>query len=475
MGDPRPLASSKTAGAAADGDGAAVGAPPRRLAVAALLLGIALTVVDGAIANVALPTIARALAVSPRTSVLIVNAYQVAVAISLLPLAALGDRVGFRRIFLSGLSLFIVASIGCAGARSFAALGAWRTLQGFGAAGVMCVGTALTRHIYPRAMLGRGLGLNTLVVALSTAAAPTIGALLLSLGHWPLIFAINIPLGLASAVAGLFSLPRNRPAEGRFDGASALLGALAIGLMLLTVEGIGAGRPLLVVGVTGGAGAVAAAIFLRRQFEIAPPLLPVDLMRQPVFGLSLATAAVSFCAQALAMVVIPFFLTRHLHLRIVDVGLAMSAWPLAVMVTAPVAGRLADRPSGDLGAAGLTIASAGFVLLALLPEGAGLASVVWRMAVCGVGFGLFQLPNTRRIIEWTPPHRTGSVSGTIGTVRLVGQTAGASLAALALAGGAQWPALATPAPSAFLALAAASLSLFRSAKQPTGERVTALP
>src|SRR5690625_5202618 len=182
--------------------------PPQRFwAMVTLVLSIAMAVLDSTVINVALPTIAEELAASPSASIWIVNAYQLAIIAMLLPLSSLGDRIGYRRIYISGLSLFSLASLLCALSDSLLMLTAARILQGLGAAGIMSINAALVRFIYPRHMLGQGIGLIALVVSISAAAGPTVAAGVLSIAEWHWLFAINVPIGLAALWIGLRSLP----------------------------------------------------------------------------------------------------------------------------------------------------------------------------------------------------------------------------------------------------------------------------
>src|SRR6201985_1876407 len=192
-------------------------APRRYWAVLTIALGIIMSVMDGAIANVALPTIARDLHASAAFSIWIVNGYQLAITISLLPLASLGEIIGYRRVYIAGLLLFTIASLFCVLANTLTLLTIARILQGFGAAGIMSVNMALVRHIYPRVMLGRGIGINAMVVAVSAAIGPTIAAGILAVGPWPYLFAINVPLGLGALVIGQRYLPHTKPARHDFD------------------------------------------------------------------------------------------------------------------------------------------------------------------------------------------------------------------------------------------------------------------
>src|ERR1700760_541390 len=176
--------------------------PQRDWAILTIALGLVMSVIDGSIANVALPTIAADLDAEPAFSIWIVNGYQLAVTISLLPLASLGEIIGYRRVYLAGLVLFTLASLFCALSHTLLLLTVARIVQGFGAAGILSVNSALVRFIYPRAQLGRGIGINAMVVATSAAVGPTVAAAILAVSTWPYLFAINVPLGIVTMALG---------------------------------------------------------------------------------------------------------------------------------------------------------------------------------------------------------------------------------------------------------------------------------
>jgi DHA2 family multidrug resistance protein-like MFS transporter len=408
--------------------------PQRRWAVLTIALGIIMAVVDGAIANVALPTIARDLNASPAFSIWIVNGYQLAITISLLPLAALGEIIGYRRVYLSGLLLFTLGSLFCALSHTLLGLTAARIGQGFGAAGIMGVNAALVRFTYPRALLGRGIGLNALVVAVSAALGPTAAAAILAAGTWPYLFAINIPVGIAALTVGLRCLPHIPRANHSFDWQSAILSAITFGLGIAAIDSIGHGEAGFLYLLEAGVAIASGVLLVRRQRYVPSPLLPVDLLRIPIFALSICTSMASFCAQMLAFVSIPFYLESRFGYSAVQMGLLITPWPIAVAIAAPVAVRLAERyPAGLLGGVGLLLFAAGLGTLALLPSDPSISDVVWRMALSGLGFGLFQTPNNRTMIAAAPRERSGGASGMLATARLLGQTVGAALVALLLA------------------------------------------
>ncbi|HEX4160531.1 MAG TPA: MFS transporter [Rhizomicrobium sp.] len=441
--------------------------PQRYWAIATIVLGVSMAVLDSAIANVALPTIARDLHTNAAFSIWIVNAYQLAITISLLPLASFGDVIGYRRVYLAGLALFTLASLACAVSHTLTLLALSRVLQGFGAAGIMSVNTALIRFIYPQPMLGRGIGINAVVVAISSAAGPTIAGGILSVAAWPWLFAVNVPLGIAAVAIGSRALPKTPRTTHGFDLAGAVLSAAAFGFLIGGIDAGGHGQNGLLIAAEFAVALGCGFLLVRRERGRPAPLFPVDLLRNPVFALSVGTSICSFVAQMLAFVSLPFHLQQQFGYTAVQIGLLITPWPLAIAVAAPIAGRLADRyPAGLLGGLGLVTFAAGLFALAFLPQRPEYADIVWRMVLCGLGFGFFQSPNNRALLSSAPRHRSGGASGMLGTARLLGQTIGAALVALLfgqLAAQATNYALFIAAAFAFAAACVSSLRLLQRA------------
>ena len=409
------------------------GLPPerRRWAVLAIFTALAVASLDTAIANIALPTIAADLHVGPADVVWVVNVYQIALVATLLPLGAFGEIVGHSRVYLAGLALFTVASLASACAWSLESLLVSRTLQGLGASGMMSVNGALVGFVYPRELMGRGFGYNALVVATATTAGPTVAAAILALGPWPWLFALNVPIGIIAIAIGLKTLPQTPRASHRFDFTGAALTCGALGLFIFGVSSAAHHAPVAMVAIMVGAGLVFGWLAMRRHAGHPAPMLPVDLFRRPLFALSAATSVCSFTVQGLAFVSLPFYFQTVLHRSQVETGLFMTPWPLIVGLMAPIAGRLSDRYApGLLGGIGLVILCIGMALLATLPASPGVADIVWRMLVCGAGFGFFQAPNLKALMSSAPAGRSGSASSIIATGRLTGQTFGAALTAL---------------------------------------------
>ncbi|WP_066266171.1 MFS transporter [Hydrogenophaga palleronii] len=415
--------------------------PQRGRAVVVIVLGISLSVLDGSIVNLALPAMARELNAPASHTIWVVNAYQIASLVMLLPLAALGDRLGYRRVYLVGMLLFVLASIAAMLSTSLPMLTAARALQGLGAAGVMSVNTALVRLIYPSTRLGRGIAINSMVVATSTMAGPAVAAAILSVASWPWLFALNLPLGLLTLWMGRRALPFNPPrnkdaAPQKFSLIDVLLNVLMFTLVFVGADylGVRSGSAEHSAPVLGwallAAGVLVGVVYVRRQWHLATPLLPLDLLRIPVFALSMGSSLGAFCAQMLAFISLPFLLLDVQGRSHMDAGLIMTAWPMATVLVAPIAGRLIGRvPAGWLGGIGMLVFASGLLLAGLRPEHASSLDMAWRLALCGAGFALFQSPNNHTIVTTAPLHRSGAASGMLGTARLTGQTTGAVLLA----------------------------------------------
>jgi DHA2 family multidrug resistance protein-like MFS transporter len=403
----------------------------RRWAAAAIFTAIAMASLDTAIANIALPAIAVDLHVSPADVIWVVNVYQIALVATLLPLAALGEILGHRRVYLAGLLLFTLASLACACAWSLPSLLVARVLQGLGASGIMSVNAALVRFVYPARLLGRGVGHNALVVATAFTLGPTVASGILAIGPWPWLFAVNIPFGLTAMLIGLKTIPRTPRATHAFDFPGALLAVSALGLFIVGIGSATHHAQLWLVSIELAVAVLLGWILIRRQADHPAPMLPIDLFRRPLFALSAATSICSFSVQGLAFVSLPFYFEDILGRSQVETGFFMTPWPLVVAIMAPIAGRLSDRYAvGILGGIGLALLGVGMALLASLPASPGVTNIVWRMAICGCGFGFFQAPNIKALMSSAPAGRSGSASGIVATARLTGQTVGAALAAL---------------------------------------------
>ncbi|EYC51113.1 multidrug MFS transporter [Hylemonella gracilis str. Niagara R] len=431
----------------ATGDGLPDGLPfkQRLQALAVIVLGLVVSVLDASVVNLALPPIMRDLNASAAGSIWILNAYQLATLGLLLPLANLGDRLGHHRVYLFGMAIFTLASLACGLAQTLPQLAAARALQGVGAAGIMSVTAALMRLIYPRRLLGRGLAINSMVVAASTVAGPTVAAAILSFATWHWLFLVNIPLGLLTLWLGWRSLPHSPPATHRTEWTllDAALNVLVFSLVFLGADGLGthldaapgmshnsgvgySAQGLLLPALQLLAGLLLGVWYVQRQRRMTRPLLPLDLLRMPVFALSMCASVGAFCAQMIAFAGLPFLLLEVQGRTPLQAGALLTAWPLAIVVAAPLVGRVIGKvPGAWLGAAGMSLLATGLTLLALLPPHASDTMVVAWLLLCGAGFGIFQSPNNHIILTTAPAQRAGAAGGMLGTARLTGQTLGA--------------------------------------------------
>ena len=386
-------------------------------AMAATFCGLFLSVIDGTICNVTLPEIAAQLSVPSSDSIWIVNAFQLAIMMLLLPFSSLGELWGYKQVYLCGIVVFTAGSLSCTLSCSLAMLVISRVFQGIGAAMIMSVNTSIVKLIYPRRHLGEGVGLNATVVAIASVAGPSLSAAILAVAPWPWLFAINIPIGIATFIMAHRYLPNNpvKVVGRHFNWRDAVLNAATFGLF------IGCVAALLVVG----------AIYVRSQMGRKYPMLPFDLLKIPIFTTSVATSILSFTAQMLGMVAMPFLLVNTFGYDAVGTGLLMTSWPLVIVFVAPMAGWLISKVHpGILGGVGLTVMSIGCFSLAFVSPGEGHFGLVWRLMLCGAGFGMFQSPNNHLLLSSAPPQRAGSASGMLATARLTGQTTGAALVAM---------------------------------------------
>jgi len=291
----------------------------------------------------------------------------------------------------------------------------------------------------------------SVTVATASVAGPSLAALILSHASWQWLFAVNIPLAVLALVMGYIHLPTNStkdsakpagaPSRSTFGWTDVLLNGLTFSLVFIGADGLGEGHRVGAATSTGTpgwawltlcAGVVVGAVYWRRQRRQTLPLLAVDLLRIPVFALSMGTSITAFCAHTLAFVALPFMLIDQQGMTPAHAGWLITMWPLATAVTAPLAGRLIGRiADGLLGGIGLSLMGSGLLLLALLSaSGATDVQVASCLLLSGAGFGLFQSPNNHTIISTPPPHRSGAAGGMLATARLTGQSLGAVLLAL---------------------------------------------
>lgn len=386
--------------------------------------------------SIALPTLSRDLHVADSASVLVVTIYQLILMMTLLPLSALGDRLGHRAVYQGGLAIFVVATLLSFFAKSLPFLLVVRAFQALGAAGAMSVSAALIRQIYPVANLGRGLSLNTVMAAGFATLAPTVGGMILAVARWPWLFAALVPFGILSIIAGRKALPDPVIHDTPFDVSGAMLCATTFGLTVVGLEsGLHGDSPVISAAlVLLGLGI--GAVFVRRELQQDRPMLPVDLLGKRDIALPTIALFAGYLSSMSIMLVLPFTLQQRYGLSPAAAGAVLASWPLVTLFIAPASGALSDRyPAGLLGGMGMVIGVIGLLSLALLPSSPTHFDLVWRILLCGAGFGMFYSPNARQIVAAAPRHRTAAAGALTTTIRGSAQTLGATAVAWLLAAG----------------------------------------
>jgi DHA2 family multidrug resistance protein-like MFS transporter len=394
-----------------------------------ILVGLGLSSLGSAIVNIALPNISRSFATSGAAAVWVVNAYQLSATVCLLPTASLVESLGLKRVYAAGFAIFVAASLGCAFAPTLPMLVSARLIQGAGAAGVSVAGMAFVRVVYPHHMVSKGFALVALAVAIPGALGPTIASAILSVAKWPWLFLVNVPFGLAVPVF-IATAPRDVRSAGSLDLTGIALNALAFGLFVVGVGTLGTGDGPIAAGEIAG-GLFFFGVFVRQQLQHPMPMLPFDLFRIPLFTLSVWTSVCSYAAQIMAYVSLPFLFETSMHLSAVETGFLVTPWPLMTAVTALIAGRLATRyPASGICSVGLALLAIGLLLMIFLPAVPEKWDVAWRLALCGIGFGLFQTPNNTAMMTAGPVGRSGAASGMNAAARYIGWSLGSALVSL---------------------------------------------
>ncbi len=434
--------------------------------LAAVLLGSIMGPIDASVVYIALPAIAGVFGVDPTMVGWVSMAYLLVLGSFLLSFGRLGDMFGFKRLFLIGLLVFVVTSALCGLAPGLWVLVFLRALQAAGAGMMMAMAPAIITAAFPPQERGRALGMNGMAVALGLALGPSLGGLLVDTLGWRAIFYVNVPIGIAAYLWCRRILPAVRSEKRQsFDWPGVLLAFGGLGALLLFAsrgEAAGWSWPILLL---GGAALVLLGLFIAVENRTAEPMLDLKLFRNRVFSAGNGSALLNFMTQYVIVFLTPFFLQQVIGYSAARAGAIMTAFPLTVLVVAPLAGALSDQ-IGQRGLAFLGSLLCTFAAWALagLNQQAAPLDVAWRLSVFGLGTGIFQSPNNSAVMGAVPKFRLGIAGGVLATTRNVGMVLGIALggAVLAVRQAAHWQAGRT---DAFLAglqdayLVAALLSL----------------
>ena len=399
--------------------------------ILAISVSVFLSTLDTSIMNTALSHIGAALLLSEASSVWLVTSYQMALLALILPVSSFADRIGYKLIFMCGLLIFTLGSLCCVWAESFPLLISARVLQGVGASAILGSNTALLRLVYPSDKLGKGLGLNALILALGVSLGPPLASFILSFASWHWLFTINIPIGFSMLFLVYKYMPKTeKVAAVKLDIVANVLCMLMFALFIFLIGEISNQKSWYFIGIEAVLMLICGIALYYRQRGEANPLLPVDLFKNPVFTLSTLVAIFAFLTQSLCYVTFPFFFTRMLGKDILEMGMLIAPWPLTAAVLAPIVGKLADKYSpAFLGGMGLLFLCIGLCTIVNLDYGVASYFIIGAMMLNGTGFALFIAPNQKALILSAPVERTGAASGVLGASRLIGQATGATIVA----------------------------------------------
>lgn len=401
------------------------------IAVAVLLPGILLALADATAMSVAIPLIVRRLESSVSSASWVMNAYNLTLSVLLLTMGRLADRFGRKRLFIAGLMLFTLASIGCATASTIDHLIAFRVVQAIGAAAVIPAALTLLLGAFSAERQGFAAGLFGGLSSAAAALGPTLAGILLQRWGWPAIFWFNVPIGLAGIVLALALLREPESARDlrRIDWPGILLSG--VGLFCLTLALLEANNwgwtssPTLALLV---AAAAALFIFVVWELRTSAPLFDLHLMRRREFSaaaLAIATVDVALMGAAFMLVIFMIAMMDYSELK---AGLAVTVLPAAGLLLAPFAGRLVDRIGARLPAVvGALITAAGLFALGHLERTAPLSSVIWRASLVGVGLGLSLPALTAAGMSVARDEMKGAAAGVLNTARQIGFLLGVAI------------------------------------------------
>jgi EmrB/QacA subfamily drug resistance transporter len=408
------------------------------LVVGTVCIGAFMGQLDASIVTLAFPTLRHSFSASLGGVQWVSQSYLL-VLIGLLPaVGRYADMFGRKLLYTYGFALFVICSALCGLAPDLPALIAFRALQGVGAAMFQANSFAIIAGAMPRARLGRAIGIQGAAQAFGLALGPAAGGLLIGLGGWRLIFFVNVPVGLAGIVLALLLIPRSRDLATRrpFDWAGLGVFLPAVSAVLLAVsygDRFGWGSTLIIGLFT--AGGVLLALFVRRQHVTANPMIDMTLFRSRSFSAGICSGLLSYLVLFGALTVMPFFLEIARHERPAAAGAQLLVLPVGLAITAPFAGRLADRagPRPFSVAGMITVSAALAVSTAVMNQPVIFLAV---LAAAGVGLGAFTPANNAAIMGAAPPHQSGSAGGVLNMTRGLGTSLGLALAGLAFTVGA---------------------------------------
>ncbi|HWQ71848.1 MAG TPA: MFS transporter, partial [Desulfitobacteriaceae bacterium] len=399
--------------------------------LANVALGTFMATLDASIVNVALPTLSLKFDVDLPILQWVVTAYLLTIS-SLLPiLGKLADIIGRKRVYSSGLILFTLGSALCGLANNVWFLIGMRVLQAIGASMLMANNQAIIVANFPFNERGRALGLSGTMVALGSLTGPALGGILVGLVGWRSIFYINVPIGIIAYLSALIILPADSPKHESvpFDYKGSVLFSLGLISLLYAVNySEDAGWGSIEVLGTMFLGLFLLIFFVLAEQRASQPIIDLAIYKNIPFLIGNLSAFLSFTGQFFYTILMPFYLQNILNYSTSQVGLLMTAYPLAMAVTAPIGGYASDKigpvalTTGGL----LTIAGGMFYLLSVSAY-SGFFQIIPGPILMGIGAGLFNSPNNSSVMSSVPKDKLGIAGGLNALVRNVGMIMGTTL------------------------------------------------
>lgn len=398
-------------------------------------IGIFMSTLDGSILNIANPTIAKDFTVSMKQVQWVVTAYMLVITASLLFFGRLGDRLGGHTIYSYGFLIFAVGSFLCSLASSLSFLVGARILQAVGASMMMATGIGIVSNTFPPGERGKALGLTASTVGIGNMTGPSLGGLLVAKFSWPVIFLLNVPIGLLAFFLSLKHLPAQpviSDDEG-YDIPGTVL--FALGAMILVISLSTGNNINLCLLATG---TILLVMFYLFEKKSAHPMLDFGLFKIKIFLYGNIMGFLAYVSQTWIIFLMPFYLERMLNFTPAQSGLMMTVTPVCMAITAPLAGNLSDKigPSRLTSIAFFLLTSAHLTFSTLGPN-SNIYLIAAGLAVLGAGMGFFGSPNNSSILGSTPKEKAGYTGGFIATVRnfsfSLGIAASASIFSLLLA------------------------------------------
>jgi EmrB/QacA subfamily drug resistance transporter len=397
----------------------------------AVMLGVIMGPIDGSIVNVVLPSIAVHFKVDYALAQWIPTIYLLSVCSFILFYGRLGDIFGYRIIYLTGLTCFIIASVLCGISQNIWMLIGFRALQGLMVAMQTALGLAIVTSTFPPHERGKAIGIYATSIAIGLMIGPILGGVIAQYLSWRYIFFINLPIGILALTLGLRVIPRGQKKPGQQID---LLGAILAFILLLSIllyanraETWGWFSP-------SGIGLLAcfatfSGLFFWVEKKSSHPMLNFSMFKNRRFTFACISVLLNFMAIFAVIFLTPWYLADALHYPVFKVGMVMMAFAFLSFFMGPINGSLSDRiGSRGLGFAGMTIHAMGLIMLSRLDAQADSLDVAWRLVICGLGVGIFQSPMNSAAMGSAPPQYRGVASSILAMMRSVGMAFGISLA-----------------------------------------------